>query len=142
VERGPGTAPERREFEAQPREGDTVSAEDVRRGGMHLLDARTPERWRGEVEPVDPRPGRIPGAINAPAGENVRGGRFRNPDELRAYYESLGILDGKPIAASCGSGVTACIDLAGLELAGIHGAKLYPGSYSEWLAKDLPIDRG
>ncbi|HLG70781.1 MAG TPA: rhodanese-like domain-containing protein, partial [Chloroflexota bacterium] len=142
VEQGLGTPPERRQFEAHPRSDDTVTAEDVQRGGLHLLDARAPERWRGDVEPLDPKPGRIPGSINAPATENLRELRFRSPDELRAYYESLGILDGRPIAASCGSGVSACVDLVGLELAGIGGAKLYPGSYSEWLAKGLPVDQG
>lgn len=146
IEEGLGWTPPRRAFEAHSRPDDVLDADAVRSalaaGSIHLLDARTPERWRGQVEPVDPVPGRIPGSVNAPAGDNVRDSRFRSPSELRAHYSSLGILDGKPIVASCGSGVTACVDLLALELAGIHGAKLYPGSYSEWLAKGLPIEKG
>ena len=146
VEDGAGRKPERRQFEAHPREDDFIDT-DVMQAALagrqiHLLDARTPERWRGEVEPVDPVPGRIPGAINAPATENVRDFRFRQPNQLHSYYQRLGILDGRPIVASCGSGVAACIDLLGLELAGVSGAKLYPGSYSAWLAKGLPIEKG
>jgi len=106
------------------------------------LDARAPERWRGDVEPVDRIPGRIPGAINAPSGDNLRNGSFRSPDELRQQYAALGILDGKPIVVSCGSGVSACVDLLALELAGISGAQLYPASFSGWLAKGLPVDTG
>jgi thiosulfate/3-mercaptopyruvate sulfurtransferase len=145
VEDGPGEAPPRRAFEAHPRRDDCLDLDGVQaalRGGeLHLLDARPPERWRGEVEPIDPLPGRIPGSLNAPGVDNLRDGRFRPPAELRDYA-SLGILDGKPIAASCGSGVTACVTLLGLELAGIRRAKLYPGSYSEWLARGLPPERG
>src|SRR5207247_2961513 len=129
-----------------PREDDFIDTEAMQAalagGHIHLLDARTPERWRGEVEPVDPVPGRIPGAINAPATEKVRDFRFRQPNQLHSYYQRLGILDGKTIVASCGSGVAACIDLLGLELAGVSGAKLYPGSYSAWLAKGLPVEKG
>ena len=146
VEDGAARKPERRQFEAHPREDDFIDTEAMQAalagGHIHLLDARTPERWRGEVEPVDPVPGRIPGAINAPATEKVRDFRFRQPNQLHSYYQRLGILDGRPIVASCGSGVAACIDLLGLELAGVSGAKLYPGSYSAWLAKGLPIEKG
>ncbi len=140
VEEGPGTPAPRREFEAHVRSDDTVTADEVRQGGVHLLDARAPERWRGDVEPIDPRPGRIPGAMNAPSADNLRAGRFREPSELRDYYERLGVLDGKPIVASCGSGVSACVDLFALQLAGVAGARLYPGSYSEWLALGLPTE--
>jgi thiosulfate/3-mercaptopyruvate sulfurtransferase len=145
VETGTGTQPSRRSFEAHPRPDDTVEADNLQAalasGQVHLLDARAPERFRGEVEPVDPVPGRIPGSVNAPANENVRYYRFRSAAQLREYYSQLGVLDGKQIIASCGSGVTACVDLLGLAVAGVEGAKLYPGSYSEWLAKGLPTQR-
>jgi thiosulfate/3-mercaptopyruvate sulfurtransferase len=114
----------------------------LERGEVHLLDARAPERWRGDVEPVDRIPGRIPGAINVPSADNLRDGAFRSADELRRQYAALGILDGKPIVVSCGSGVSACVDLMALELAGISGAQLFPASYSGWLASSLPIDNG
>lgn len=146
IEDGEGQTPPRRSFEAHPRDDDTLEADEVRdavrRGEIHLLDARGPERWRGEVEPVDSQPGRIPGSINAPAADSIAGGQFRSSAQLRAYYAALDVLDGKPIVASCGSGVSACVNLLALEVAGVHDAKLYPGSYSEWLAKDLPVERG
>jgi len=146
VENGLGQASPRQRFEAHPRTDDVMDTEAVqaalRRGDIQLLDARAPERWRGEVEPVDSAPGRIPGSVNVPAGSNLRDSRFREPAELRAHYESCGVLDGKPIVASCGSGVSACVDLLALEIAGIHGARLYPGSYSGWLAKGLPVAKG
>ncbi|HEY8693286.1 MAG TPA: hypothetical protein VIR57_11155 [Chloroflexota bacterium] len=76
------------------------------------------------------------------ATANLGDARFRPPADPRAHYAELGILDGKPIAASRGSGVSACVTLLGLELAGIHGAKLYPDSYSGWSAKGLPVEKG
>jgi thiosulfate/3-mercaptopyruvate sulfurtransferase len=97
-----------------------------------LLDARAPERYRGEVEPVDPKAGHIPGAVNAPFADNLRAGRFRTPAELRAQYEALGARESAEVIASCGSGVTACHTLLALAVAGISGAKLYPGSFSDW----------
>jgi len=147
IETGPGHSPEPTRFEARPRADDAVETNALRqaleRGEIHLLDARAPERWRGDVEPVDATPGRIPGAINAPAADNLRGGAtFRSSAELRQHYAALGILDGKPIVVACGSGVSACVDLLGLELAGIPGARLHPASYSGWLARGLPVERG
>ena len=106
----------------------------LRRRGL-LLDARAPERYRGEVEPLDPRAGHIPGAVNAPYGENLRGKddpRFRAADELRARYRGLGAENGSEVVVSCGSGVTACHDALALELAGLGLPRLYVGSFSEW----------
>jgi thiosulfate/3-mercaptopyruvate sulfurtransferase len=98
-----------------------------------LLDARAQERFRGLVEPVDRVAGHIPGARNRPTTENVDpSGRFRNPAHLKAEFENLGVRRGVPIAAYCGSGVTATHELLALELAGYSGA-LYPGSWSEWI---------
>ncbi|MDE3077639.1 MAG: sulfurtransferase, partial [Chloroflexota bacterium] len=146
LESGPGDHPERQAFATSARADDFIDADELRRkldeGKVLVLDARGPERWRGDMEPVDAQPGRIPGSINAPAGENVAGGRFRSPDELRRYYESLGVGPTVEVVLSCGSGVSACVDLVGLELAGFHRAKLYPGSYSGWLARGFPIQRG
>jgi thiosulfate/3-mercaptopyruvate sulfurtransferase len=97
-----------------------------------LLDARAPERYRGELEPLDRVPGHIPGAVNAPFANNLRAGRFKEAQELRALYESLGAHEAAHLIASCGSGVTACHTLLALAAAGIPGARLYVGSYSDW----------
>lgn len=98
-----------------------------------LLDARAAERFRGEVEPVDPVAGHIPGAVNAPATDNVApGGRFRRARELREQFERAGVRADEPVGAYCGSGVTAAHDVLALELAGFPGAALFVGSWSEW----------
>jgi thiosulfate/3-mercaptopyruvate sulfurtransferase len=99
-----------------------------------LLDARAAERYRGEVEPVDPRPGHIPGAISAPTTENLGAdGRFLDAVQLRRRFERLGASPGTPIGVYCGSGVSATHEIAALELAGFHAA-LFPGSWSAWSA--------
>ncbi|WP_413248063.1 sulfurtransferase [Sinomonas flava] len=100
-------------------------------GGV-LLDARAAERYRGEVEPVDPRPGHIPGAVSAPTSGNLApDGTFLPADALRQRYAALGAAPGRDVAVYCGSGVTAAHDVAALAIAGIDAA-LYPGSYSQW----------
>ena len=105
-----------------------------------LLDVRSGPRFRGETEPFDPVPGHIPGALNLAFGENLQAdGRFRSPEALRATYAAL--LAGTPperLAVHCGSGVTACHTLLALELAGLAGAALYIGSWSEWCRNPLP----
>lgn len=104
------------------------------RASWLLLDARVPERYRGEVEPIDARPGHIPGARNAPWTANLADGRFAAPAALRARYAALGVAPNKTVVCYCGSGVTACHDLLALALARIPGvrAKLYEGSWSDW----------
>ena len=112
-----------------------------RRGAL-LLDARAPERFRGEVEPVDPKAGHIPGARNAPTADNLAAdGTFRPPAELRVHFERLGVVPGREVVCYCGSGVTACHDLLALQRAGLGGARLYAGSWSEWSNDDLPIEK-
>lgn len=114
----------------------------VPRSGV-LLDVRAAERYRGEVEPIDPRAGHVPGARSAPTGENLdERGRFRSAAELRERFESLGVEPDRPIVAYCGSGVTAAHTVLALELAGFDPA-LYPGSWSQWSNRDeLPVAIG
>ena len=108
-----------------------------------LIDARAPERFRGDTEPVDPVAGRIPGAVNVPTTANVdEHGRFRSAAELRRVYARVGAVPGRSVAAYCGSGVTAAHDLLAMEVAGIRAA-LYPGSWSGWITDpDRPVERG
>jgi thiosulfate/3-mercaptopyruvate sulfurtransferase len=105
-----------------------------------LLDARAPERFRGEVEPVDPRAGHIPGARNAPAAASLDGERrFLGAEALRIRFAQLGVGDDQPVGVYCGSGVTAAHLIAALQIAGIDAA-LYPGSWSAWSADpDRPV---
>ncbi|MFJ9380494.1 sulfurtransferase [Streptomyces sp. NPDC101455] len=99
-----------------------------------LLDARAGERYRGEVEPVDPRAGHIPGALSAPTGENLAAdGTFLAPELLRKRFEERGAGDAARIGVYCGSGVTAAHQIAALEIAGFE-ATLFPGSWSAWSA--------
>jgi thiosulfate/3-mercaptopyruvate sulfurtransferase len=109
-----------------------------------VLDVRSRERWRGESETLDPVAGRIPGSVNLPYADNLdASGRFKPPAALRAQY--LALLGGTPpgrLAVHCGSGVTACHTLLALELAGLDGASLYVGSFSEWCRRGLPLGRG
>lgn len=112
-------------------------------GAGVLLDARAGERYRGEVEPIDPRAGHIPGALSAPTTENVDAdGRFLPPAQLRARFAALGMEPGTPVAAYCGSGVTAAHELVALALAGVDAA-LFPGSWSQWANHpERPVARG
>lgn len=124
---------------------DIESIEDrLKDPAWKVLDVRARERWRGEVEQLDPVPGRIPGTVNLPYTENLRpDGRFKPPDVLRRMY--LDLLDGtrpENLVVHCGSGVTACHTLVALEVAGLPGASLYVGSYSEWCRSGKPIGRG
>jgi thiosulfate/3-mercaptopyruvate sulfurtransferase len=128
------------DFTVRPREGDTVSLDEVRGGGQLLLDARAPERYRGETEPVDPVAGHIPGAANVPFAEIAPEGRFRPSAELRERLEAAGAAPGRDVVAYCGSGVTACTLVLAAELAGLGPARLYPGSWSEWSRAGLPAE--
>jgi thiosulfate/3-mercaptopyruvate sulfurtransferase len=99
-------------------------------GGV-LLDARAGERYRGEVEPIDPRAGHVPGAVSAPTTENLTDGRFRSAAELADRFAEMGAVPGATVGVYCGSGVTAAHEVAALAHAGIEAA-LWPGSWSQW----------
>lgn len=108
-----------------------------------LLDARAGERYRGEVEPIDPRAGHVPGAVSAPTTENVGDdGRFRSPEELRSRFRMLGAEDGVSVGVYCGSGVTAAHQAVALTLAGFE-PRVFPGSWSQWSNHpELPVTTG
>jgi thiosulfate/3-mercaptopyruvate sulfurtransferase len=111
----------------------------LRAGDVALLDARAPERYRGEVEPVDPVAGHIPGAVSRPTAGNLGpDGRFLSPDALRRRFEGFG----GEIVNQCGSGVNACHNSLAMRIAGLPDPLLYPGSYSDWSRSRLPVVTG
>ncbi len=118
----------------------TLTAEQVE--DFDLLDARAPERFRGDVEPVDPVAGHIPGAKNLPSGALLNSdGTFAASDAIAGLLAEHGVDDGR-IGAYCGSGVTAAVAVAALATAG-HRAALFPGSWSEWSSNPArPVARG
>jgi thiosulfate/3-mercaptopyruvate sulfurtransferase len=122
---GPGHPAGQHPFTAKQRHDDTATADELSATHPRLLDARAPERYRGETEPIDPVAGHIPGAVNVFFAEIAPQGRFLPAAELK---ERLG---DEPFVAYCGSGITACTLVLAGELAGVEG-RLYPGSWSEW----------
>ncbi len=122
----------------------TIDRDELRRrlGTLVLLDGRAPERYRGEVEPVDPAAGHIPTARSAPVTENLTpSGRFRPPGELRSRFLALGC-GAAPVVVACGSGTTACHHVLAMRLAGLPDPLLYPGSFSDWSRAGLPVVAG
>jgi thiosulfate/3-mercaptopyruvate sulfurtransferase len=122
-----------------PERASLVSSVDAdallaRLGRTPLIDARAPERFRGEVEPLDAQAGHIPGALNRCYRDNLRAdGRFKPAEALRAEFTPLlGAAAPSEVVHQCGSGVTACHNLLAMEHAGLAGSLLYPGSWSEW----------
>jgi thiosulfate/3-mercaptopyruvate sulfurtransferase len=128
-----------------------------RLGALMLLDARAPERYRGDVEPVDPIAGHIPTAVNAPTGSFLApDGRFLASDALAARFAALGAAAGtalgpagavgaageRPVVVSCGSGVNACQLALAMRAAGLPDPLLYPGSYSDWSRSGMPVATG
>lgn len=113
--------------------------------GVVLVDARAPQRYRGETEPIDPVAGHIPGALNRLYKDNLAvSGRFKSPAELRAEFQALlGAHRPDQVVHHCGSGVSACHNILAMEIAGLNGSRLYPGSWSEWCADpSRPVARG
>ena len=112
-------------------------------GTLFLVDARAPERFRGDVEPIDPVAGHIPGAHNRPFTLNLDAdGTFKPPAFLRAEFAAL--LDGKShetVVHSCGSGVTACHNILAMEIAGLPGTRLYPGLVERMERRSVASDR-
>ncbi len=114
-------------------------------GSLTILDARAPERYRGDMEPIDPVAGHIPGAINRPYTINLTPqGTFKSAEALRHEFEAqLGARSTASVVHQCGSGVTACHNLLAMAIAGLSGSRLYPGSWSEWSADPArPVARG
>lgn len=110
--------------------------------GAVLLDLRAAARYRGEVEPLDPVAGHIPGAVNLPGTELMRAdGTYRSPAEIGECLDAAGAGAGVEVVASCGSGITACQLVLAAERAGRRAA-LYPGSYSQWCALGRPVATG
>ncbi|OZI61442.1 sulfurtransferase [Bordetella genomosp. 11] len=110
-----------------------------------VVDARAAARWRGEVEPIDPEAGRIPGALNRPYTDNLKeDGSFKSPDQLRQEFQAvLGNRAPSSIVHQCGSGITASANLFAMEVAGMRGSRLYPGSWSEWISDpSRPREKG
>jgi thiosulfate/3-mercaptopyruvate sulfurtransferase len=143
VHRGP------QPFSGSPRAEMTVDVQTVTSrlgsGGPQLVDARAPERYRGDTEPIDKIGGHIPTAKNHFYQQNLdEQGLFRTPEELRAQITAtVGDLPADQIVCYCGSGVTACHNLLAFEHAGLTGAKLYAGSWSEWSSDPTrPVERG
>lgn len=128
--------PEPTDYPVPDRFTGTVSHDQLE--GRIVVDARAAERYRGDFEPVDPKAGHIPGAINVPTSENVdRNGRFHDATTLAGIYDSLE----SPVMA-CGSGVTACHDALAMVVAGRELPDLYVGSFSEWSRLGFPVATG
>jgi thiosulfate/3-mercaptopyruvate sulfurtransferase len=143
IETGPGSDPEPGDVELTGGHLPVLDADGAAAlpsAGL-LLDARAAERYRGEVEPIDPRAGHIPGAVSAPTSDNLAAdGRFRRADELRVRFAALGAAE--EVGVYCGSGVTAAHQIAALATIGVDAA-LYPGSWSAWSSDpDRPVATG
>ena len=138
-----------RSFQARPQASTRIDINDLldfdAGKPIVLIDARDPARYRGDTEPIDAVAGHVPGARNLPWVDNLdEDGLFLSPEKLREHYTSV-LRGASPGAAViyCGSGVTACHDLLAMEHAGIGGARLYPGSWSEWCADPArPVETG
>jgi thiosulfate/3-mercaptopyruvate sulfurtransferase len=145
VEEGGDRDPEPGDFEATPGGMpllDAAGAAAMAQRGV-LIDARAPERFRGDTEPIDPVAGHIPGASNFPAQRTENpDGTFLPPDELRERYAAAAVMPGTPVAVYCGSGVVATEGVFAMGLAGIDAA-LYAGSWSEWITDpNRPVATG
>ena len=126
-------------FVAQQKAGMTADADfilaNIKQPAALVIDARAPERYRGETEPIDPVAGHIPGALNRLFKHNLNSdGTFKHAATLKQEFDTLlGARSPSQVINQCGSGVTACHNLLAMEIAGLSGARLYPGSWSEWI---------
>jgi len=131
-------------FDARPWVG-VVDRRGVADRAPHtaLIDARSAERYVGAEEPIDSKAGHIPGALSMPLTDNLDETlRFLPAASLRARFSAVGIADGSDVISQCGSGVTACHNIAAMEMAGLGRPLLYVGSWSDWSAEDLPVATG
>jgi thiosulfate/3-mercaptopyruvate sulfurtransferase len=148
LETGSGPTPAAAAFAARPWPPDAMADADETAAAATtgaVLDARSIDRFRGELETVDRRAGHIPGARSAHWAGNLdpTTGRFLPPGALRARFEAVGVHDGRSVVAYCGSGVSACANLIALERAGFAGARLYVPSWSGWSSDpDRPAASG
>lgn len=143
----PPARPEPRRFHAHRRDRETwIDAAGIEATpALVVVDARAPERFRGEREPIDPVAGHVPGALNRPFTRNLGAdGRWLDPETLRAEWRRLaGDAPAARVVHMCGSGVTAAHNALAMEYAGLTGSRLYPGSWSEWIRDPArPIERG
>jgi thiosulfate/3-mercaptopyruvate sulfurtransferase len=142
LESGP-VSPAPAVFTPRPWPAERLATLEEAAGGGVVIDARDGARFRGEVEPVDPRPGHIPGARNVPCRENLdESGRFLPVEQLRERFLAAGVIPGGDVVSYCGSGVTACHNLIALEHAGLGQGRLYPGSWSQYSATERPAATG
>jgi thiosulfate/3-mercaptopyruvate sulfurtransferase len=131
-------------FDVRAMASTAVVAARLASGNGILLDARSAERFRGEIEPIDPIAGHIPGALNRHFALNLADGRFKTPGVLAEEFRKLmGDTVPSDVLLMCGSGVTACHNLLAMEHAGMRGARVYAGSWSEWISDpSRPVARG
>ena len=133
------TSPPQGNFEAQVQSHMRVDHSQVHSTRCALIDSRDAARYKGEIEPIDPVAGHIPGAINSFWKLCLNNeGLFKSPQELQTHWAWLSEY-AKPPIVYCGSGVTACVNLLGLEVAGVSGAQLFAGSWSEWCQRGGPV---
>lgn len=127
---------------AEPDRTRILDFDDVRQiDSVPVLDARAGERYRGEIEPVDPKAGHIPGALSAPWMDNLgQDGRFKSAHELRERFAALGADQGAVVY--CGSGINATHHLLAMDVAGLRNARLYAGSWSDWSQREAPVATG
>ena len=147
TENGDSPPPQtQQQTQAQVDNAQTATADDVlqNKSAALLLDARSPERWRGDNEPLDPVAGRIPGSVNRLHDNNLQGdGTMKPAQQLREEFDKLTGGDNENIVHYCGSGVTACHNILAMRAAGLHGGRLFPGSWSEWCADtSRPVEKG
>ena len=128
-------------FAPKPTLTNVCNASEIKESSSTLLDARDGARYRGEIEPIDPVAGHIPGAISAPFSDNLSGGYFKPAALLKQRFEKMNLTPDAPLICYCGSGVTAIHNVLALLIAGYPEPALYPGSWSEWIIDpDRPIE--